>query len=199
MCTEHSYEGEEQSGVEFVRQRFLFWIFVSNVSKNMMVGSVIVSYSFSFIPPFSPLVFINLWLLPNNNYFVSLLIQVLREMNKALKHFSVSEFSVLPINRFVSKISKVHIHPRTFHLTCEIFPLPSLQGTHRYLCCVYSVSCATMPRFVSGFLKQNCDAYNNTVTFTAHSASSPKTPSGGCQLPMIFLKERGAERNPIES
>lgn len=42
----------ERSNSVNLQNKFLSWIFVSNVSKSMMAGSIIVSMSFSFIPPF---------------------------------------------------------------------------------------------------------------------------------------------------
>lgn len=105
-------------------------------------------------------------------------------------------FSVLLIKWLINKILQVHIHPHTSCLTYDFFPLPSHQGRHRFLSCVCTVSCATIPCFRAAFQRQDCDADGSNGTFTAHSTSLPTSPTGGCQLPMIFLKGRGAEQNP---
>lgn len=99
-----------------------------------MVGSIIVSFSLSFVLSFSPLV-ITVCHLPNKIFCVTLLIQALRGMNKTLKYFSVSKFSILPIKWFISETPEVHIRLHTLHLLYEIFPFAF--RAHTVFCSVF--------------------------------------------------------------
>lgn len=180
-CTGHSYEGEEQSSVEFVRQKFLPWIFMSNVSKSMMVGPIIVSFSLSFVLSFSPLV-ITVCHLPGKIFSVTLLIQVLRGMNKTNIFLWASLVSFL-LNDLLAKLLRFISVFILYTFSMKSFPLPSEHTQFSVLCssqcelhndapCHGSVSEAEL----------QCLQYN-TSPVTVRSISLPKLPVGAvsCQ------------------
>lgn len=102
------------------------------------------------------------------------LIQVLREINKTLSaslvHFLLTDLLV-KLHRFIPICI---LDTLSMNLSLAL----PFGGSHEFPCSARSVSCAVMPHFTAVFLKQNCNAYTSSSTFTAHSSPLPKTPNG---------------------